>query len=348
MVSIKATNESPPERILLARIGALGDTIMALPVAQAIKATNPSHTIEFLCSTSTAPLLELSPAIDRIYRLSHRNIPYGLSREKQKLSVQLADQQYSQAVLMESAPRFLKVLSATGLSQIRSYVDHPFDEHLHSIENNLRLAGLDAGAINPFEIVLDLSGSSCIGFEEHLKGLPRPVVGIHPGYGPPGRKNNQTAKLRGWPQSSFVKVSQALQGLGASIIITGSASDIPDANFIAATLEPMQTRILAGRTTLPQLAGLLSALDLFLSVDSGPAHLCAAVKTPLIVLWGPGKWVQTRPVSSGAAVELLRKPLPCSPCYDLPAMKSCRRNVCMELIRPTEVFDTCRRLLGLL
>ncbi len=345
---IKATSGGQPERILLARIGALGDTIMALPVAQALKANTPSYSIEFLCSTSTAPLVELSPPIDRVYRLSHRNIPYRLSREKQKLSVRLGDQQYSHAILMESAPRFLKLLSAIGLSQIRSYVNQPFDAQLHSIENNLRLAGLDAGAINPFEIELDLSASSCIGFKEHLEGLPRPVVGIHPGYGPPGRKNNQTAKLRGWPQSSFVRVSQSLQKLGASIIITGSALDVPDAHCIAAALEPMQTRILAGQTTLPQLAGLLSELDLFLSVDSGPAHLCAAVKTPLIVLWGPGKWVQTRPVSSGAAVELLRKPLPCSPCYDLPAMKSCRRNICMELVRPEEVFDTCRRLLGLL
>ncbi len=320
---------------------------MALPVAQALRTTTHTQPIDFLCSRSTAPLVELSPHVDHVYGLKQRNVPFALSREKQKLVVELAGRQYSRAVLMESAPRFLKILSATGLSEIRSYVEEPFDPLLHSVENNLRLAGLEPDSISPLEIDLSVSDSSCLESKERLQELPRPVIGIHPGYGPRARKSGQTARLRGWSRSSFVRVAQALQQRGASVVITGSEEDTTDAHLIAARLKPEQTRVLAGRTTLPQLAGLLSTLDLFLSVDSGPAHLCAAMKTPLVVLWGPAKWIETRPISGGASLEILRKPLPCSPCYGLPAMKSCLRNVCMDLIRPEEVFDTCRRLLVL-
>ena len=328
-------------RILLARIGALGDTIMALPVAQALKSRNPSCRVDFLCSASVAPLLELSSHIDRVYPLKHRNVPYRLSREKQKLVKQLKNQRYSRAVLMENAQHFFTILRKTGIQKTSSYVEHRFDPSLHSVENNLRLAGLEGDSEVELKIDLDLASPSCHGFEADLEGLARPWVGIHPGYGPPGRKSDQTTRLKGWPRGSFSRLAQALQERGASVIITGSRQDSRDSQLIADHLDPRRTRVLAGRTTLPQLAGLITTLDLLVSVDSGPAHLGAALGTPLVVLWGPAKWVQTRPLPSTASLELLRQDVPCSPCYDTPAMKSCRRNICMESIRVERVFAAC-------
>ena len=334
-----------PGRILLARIGALGDTIMALPVAQALKSQKPSRPVDLLCSASVAPLVDLSSHIDRVYPLRHRNLPYRLSREKRKLVKQLKKPSYSRAVLMENAQRFFTILHETGIQEISSYVEHPFDPSLHSVENNLRLAGLEAYSEVPLKIDLDLSSPSCHGFESALDGLERPFVGIHPGYGPPGRKRGQTTRLKGWSRGSFIRLAQALQERGASVIITGSSQDTHDSQLIAGHLDPKRTRVLAGKTTLPQLAGLITLLDLLLSVDSGPAHLGAALGTPLVVLWGPAKWIQTRPLPSTASLELLRQDVPCSPCYDTPAMKSCRRNVCMESIRVESVFEACCRSL---
>jgi len=333
-------------RVLLARIGALGDTIMALPVAQALKRREPSCRVDFLCTAGVAPLLELSPHIDHVYPLKHRNLPFRLSREKRKLVKELKRQCYSRAVLMENAQRFLSILRKTGIPQTSSYVEHCFDPGLHSVENNLLLAGLEAGAEDGRKIDLDLGLPSCFGFEGHLEGLARPFVGIHPGYGPPGRKRGQTTRLKGWPRASFIRLSQALQERGASVIITGSRQDIPDSQLIADHLDPKRTRVLAGKTALPQLAGLIATLDLLVSVDSGPAHLGAALGTPLVVLWGPARWIQTRPLPSTASLELLRHELPCSPCYDTPAMKSCRRNICMESIRVERVLEACCKSLA--
>ena len=227
---------------------------MALPVAQALRTTTHTQPIDFLCSRSTAPLVELSPHVDHVYGLKQRNVPFALSREKQKLVVELAGRQYSRAVLMESAPRFLKILSATGLSEIRSYVEEPFDPLLHSVENNLRLAGLEPDSISPLEIDLSVSDSSCLESKERLQELPRPVIGIHPGYGPRARKSGQTARLRGWSRSSFVRVAQALQQRGASVVITGSEEDTTDAHLIAG---PPQTGADpgAGGTDDPSSAG---------------------------------------------------------------------------------------------
>ena len=341
---METTKGTEPERILLARIGALGDTLMALPVAQALKSRKPSR-VDLLCSASVAPLIDLSSHIDRVFPLKHRNVPYRLSREKQKLVKHLKKQGYSRAVLMENAQRFFTILHATRIREISSYVERPFDPSLHSVENNLRLAGLEEHSEVPLKIDLDLSSPSCRGFESDLEGLERPFVGIHPGYGPPGRKRGQTTRLKGWPRGSFIRLAQALQQRGASVIITGSSKDIRDSQIIADHLDPKRTRVLAGKTTLSQLAGLITLLDLLLSVDSGPAHLGAALGTPLVVLWGPAKWIQTRPLPTTASLELLRQQVPCSPCYDTPAMKSCRRNICMESIRVESVFEACCRSL---
>jgi ADP-heptose:LPS heptosyltransferase len=86
------------------------------------------------------------------------------------------------------------------------------------------------------------------------------------------------------------------------------------------------------------LAAVIEKLDALVSVDSGPAHLAAAMGTPLVVLWGPAILEQVRPLSSRSPVTLLRHPPPCAPCYETPLMKTCRRNVCMEAISPGEVL----------
>jgi ADP-heptose:LPS heptosyltransferase len=163
-------------------------------------------------------------------------------------------------------------------------------------------------------------------------------VGVHIGYGPRGRKKNQSERLKGWSLESFAQVARGLLARGANLVFTGSAEDVSDIDAVRAGLPERNVRNLAGKTSVRELAAVIEKLDLFLSVDSGPAHLAAAVGTPLVVLWGPAILEQVRPVSSRAPIAILRHQPPCAPCYDQPWMKTCRRNVCMESITPEEVL----------
>jgi ADP-heptose:LPS heptosyltransferase len=90
---------------------------------------------------------------------------------------------------------------------------------------------------------------------------------------------------------------------------------------------------------------LIRHLDVFVSVDSGPAHIAAAVGTPLVVLWGPGILAQTRPIAETGSVEIVREAVGCAPCYGTPMMKACRRNICMEGITPDRVLQAIARRL---
>ena len=83
---------------------------------------------------------------------------------------------------------------------------------------------------------------------------------------------------------------------------------------------------LVGATSLRQLIALLRRGRLFIGCDTGPMHLAAAVRTPVVALFGPADPERTGPW--GAGHRVLRVPPPCAPCN----RKTCNqpRHACME------------------
>lgn len=333
-------------RILIARLGALGDTLMATPVIGALTGEYPGRPIDFLCSASAAPLLSVHPGLDRVYGLKQRNWPLLLSPEKLSLKRRLRQRRYDFAVLLESAPHYRRLLESARIGRIRSFRETPFLPNRHSIANNLA-AALGGWHGPPPDMELPVSDEESLRAAALLEGLRSPVVGIHVGYGPDNKKAGQAERLKGWRLGNFGHLASMLLSYGASVALTGSRQDAEAVAAVERLTQGPRNRIrnLAGTTGVLRLAGLISRLPLFISVDSGPAHIAAAVKTPLIVLWGPAKFDQVRPVSSQSPVIVIREPVPCAPCYDTPAMKSCRLNICMQRITPGRVAEAALKLL---
>jgi ADP-heptose:LPS heptosyltransferase len=337
---------STGERILIVRVGALGDTLMATPVLRALKATFPEAELDVLCARSLAPLLERSPAVERLFALRHRNLPYALSIEKRRLVRALRARGYALAVLLETAPRYRALVERAGVAEIRSFRETPFDPGSHAIVNNLRAAGVDAGGAG-LDMEVHLSERDRDRARELLAAVPAPRVGIHLGYGPRGKKRGQSERLKGWPLERFAALGAALLARGSALVFTGAPEDVRDVGAVVSALPPGGAIAnLAGRTTVGELAAVIERTDVFVSVDSGPAHLAAALKRPLVVLWGPAVLEHTRPLSSRSPVTILRHPPPCAPCYGTPLMKTCRRNICMEAIEPDEVLQAVTRTLA--
>ncbi len=329
----------PINRILVARVGAIGDTLMTTPAVRALCEKHPGFEVDFLCSSLAAPILRGNPRISHLYTLRYRNLPFALSPEKWWLARQLRVRRYSSAVLLESAPQYRELIERAAPGEIRSFRETPSDPELHSIANNLRAAGFHDWASHSVDMDLLLTGDELADGRKLLAGSPRPLVAIHAGYGPSGKKAGQATRLRGWPTASFARLIQLLAGRGVSVVLTGSAGDAEEANLISTFAGVETARVLAGKTSLRQMAGVVSMVDAVISVDSAPAHLAAAAGTPLVVLWGPGILQQTRPVSSKSPVTILRHEVPCAPCYGTPLMRTCRDNICMKAISPEEAFE---------
>jgi len=332
-------------RILIVRAGALGDTLMVTPLIRALHMSG-STSIDFLASRAGAELLNSNPYLSDILVLGGRNVPYPLSREKHNLVEQIRDRSYSRAILLESAPQYRELLERAGLQDIRDFSTDPWVPTQHSIVNYLRVGGFQDLPPEALEMDLPVQSSALTAAAELLRGLWQPIVGIHPGYGPVGKKEGQTNRLKGWTSENFGQLAEAFAKSGASIVLTGSREDIDTCEAIQRFILSGESRVIAGKTSVPVLAGIIKTLDVFISVDSGPAHMAAAISTPLVVLWGPAIFEQVRPMSAKAPIAILRAGVPCAPCYGTHLMKTCRRNICMEYITPDQVIQSAMAALN--
>lgn len=333
-------------KILVVRVGALGDTLMVTPLLRLLSARHPGAEIDLLCSSLAAPLLELNPYLAHLFPLQGRNWPIAVSPEKRRLVRKLRERHYDLAVLLESAPRYRELIERARPSEIRSFLETPFDPGLHAIVNNLRAAGIGDVSDGDFNMDLRLAAGDEAAAAEIVPETS-PLIGVHVGWGPLGRKRRQEERLRGWSVNNFEAVIRMLLNDHPALrfVLTGSPQDARLTEALCARFSDGRVRSIAGRTQVRELAAVIRKVDLMISVDSGPCHIAAALGTPLVVLWGPGRLEQTRPVSTSSPVRILRHPIPCAPCQSTPLQKSCRRNLCMEAITPEEVCAEVRALL---
>jgi heptosyltransferase-2/heptosyltransferase-3 len=173
---------------------------------------------------------------------------------------------------------------------------------------------------------------------EHLESGEHLVI-IHPGTGGP-------SKL--WMDERWAAVADALGSQSkVQVVLTGG----PDEKaLVARIVEFMRSRphVLAGKTTVGQLAALMGSAALVLGVDSGPLHLAAAMGTPTIHLYGPGDDKRFGPWGDTNRHHVLRSELWCSPCG---VFAACPRGLdqpeCMTLIHVEHVLTVAREQLPL-
>ena len=171
-----------------------------------------------------------------------------------------------------------------------------------------------------------------------LGSAARPLIGVHVSG---GRDSKQ------WHLDRFAQVARTLaRNHAATIVLTGSTADRPLVDTVRAQLNDVAVIDVTGQLNLPELAAVLSRLDLLITGDTGPMHLASAVDTPLVALFGPSDPARYGPSSSRQKV--LRVQLPCSPCGQvrLPPER-CRGHVpdCMDGIQVAAVVAAAAELL---
>jgi len=346
-------------RVLILRAGAIGDTLMATPLVRALRRTFPAAYLVFLCSRQAHDLLRHNPHLDEVVSLGYRHLPAWLSIEKLRALGHLRKLNLDAALVLESHRDFTDLARRARPARLIGYGDlgvgersdrAAFDPHRHSSENHL-LAAQSLG-VQPAGADMELYYPGALDKTLRLRlarlGIQEgePLVGVHPGWG--GRKHSPEAtRLRSWPAHRFADVVRWLVTVArARVVLTGGREDRALAALIA-RLSGVPSLNLAGELSLLELAALVRRLDLYLTVDSGPAHMAAALGTPLVVLWGPGIFEQTAPLAGRGPVRILYHRVPCAPCYGTPLMKSCQDNICMKQIEVGEVCSSIERLLPL-
>ncbi|WP_456479206.1 lipopolysaccharide heptosyltransferase II [Nautilia sp.] len=164
------------------------------------------------------------------------------------------------------------------------------------------------------------------------KRFERPTLGINPGatYGSAKR----------WYPEEFAKVANAL-ACEYDIVIFGG----PGEEDIAADIEKKLTitnyKNLCGKLSLKELCEHIGGLSLFITNDSGPMHIAAAFKVPVVAVFGPTRYDETSPY--GTKYKIVTKNVECAPCMK----RECplKHHECMRLIKAEDVVNAAKDLM---
>lgn len=207
---------------------------------------------------------------------------------------------------------YLDLLYQCGLSQCNYLEDGDFYPEI-----SLRARG------EWIDQARELLREEGIGAEERL-------VVMHPGaaYGPAKR----------WFPGRYGELAGRLMGEeDVRVVLVGSEAERPLAEEVEEA-SPKPLSILSGRTSLGQLMGLISLSSCFVSADSGPMHLAAALGVPQVALFGSTDLQATGPFSPRARV--LYKKVECSPCL----LRECPIDLrCFAGISVDEVLQAAQR-----
>jgi ADP-heptose:LPS heptosyltransferase len=146
--------------------------------------------------------------------------------------------------------------------------------------------------------------------------------------------------LRRWPPEHFIAVAAMIlqRNPDVLILLTGDAAERAGKERFTTAVGSERCVNFAGRTAIAELPALYSLSALLLTNDSGPAHIASLAALPVFVLFGPETPRLYAPLG-GATV--FHAGLACSPCVSAANQRKspCTDNVCLQAIRPEEVFD---------
>lgn len=330
------------QRVLVVRIGRLGDTILATPVIEALqKARGPDVSIDFVTSPgASAFILEMDKRIHRVFPVAHRSTPWRLHRVKREIEKFSRDHPYDLVINLECGNecddliKFVHCQEFCGRPLVQP--QHRADRHCVDTEKTIYAELLGAAITGKAETALHLHLDS--------QGLPLPPVSdyvvINPGFS--GVQTSGYRSHRGWPLTHWQRLVELLGGsAGLSVLVNGT---FDEKVVFSSLLQNRDVHSLFG-SSLPTLANALSGARGLITVDTGTMHLATALGTPVVALFGPSNPVLTGPYSKKVPHSVLVSDLECQPCIKTPSQKQCTYNRCMNELEPERVFETFQKLL---
>jgi ADP-heptose:LPS heptosyltransferase len=329
---------------LVARLDSAGDVLLAGPAVRAVAAA--SRQVTMLCGPLGEEAARLLPGVDEV--LVHEAPwvafePEPVDREETLVLVEdLAALGADRAVIFTSfhqSPLPLALLlrlagvpfiAATSVDYPGSLLDirHRVSDDIHEVERSLSLASAAGYGLPPGD-----DGRLAVRrTAEPPQELPdRPYVVVHPGASVPARA---------WSPERHATLVGALPGEGRRVVVTGGPGEKELTARVAGT--PRAGVVdLGGRTSLAELAGVLAGAETVVVGNTGPAHLAAAVGTPVVSLFAPTvPEVRWRPWR--VPHELLYREVSCAGCR----ARVCpvEGHPCLEEVTVEEVLSAVDRL----
>ena len=322
-------------RVLVIKLAAIGDVVMAMPLLPALRKKYPEGRISWVCGAQAAPLLRATGLVDELIEIDERKLLSGslLAKVAALLGVwsKIAGRPFDLVLTVHTDPRYRLLTWPVFCRDKRSWQRgiHPVPGRYHAQEC-LRLLDREEGAIVR---KLEFPSLQLPPYQE----VKRPLIVLAPG----GAKNVLADDaVRRWPIEHYAKVASAL-AKEACVIITGSASDEWVRPYF-----PMDVQCMLGNLTLLDLVALLQKSSLLITHDSGPLHLAKLARCAAIALFGPTIPQEKVGVDENIKILWGGEHLACRPCYTGKMYTRCQRNKCLRSISAEQVIAEAKKLLS--
>jgi lipopolysaccharide heptosyltransferase II len=352
-------------KVLLIRLRLIGDVVFTTPIPRAIKRVFPGAHLSYLVEEAAAPVIAHNPHIDERIVI-RRGRGWQRIGDDLRLARRLRRARYDLVIDLHGGPRSSVLTWATGAPQRIGYdvqgrgwmytrtVRRPRElRPRHSVMNQWDLleaiAGWPVEAADPARDAVEMPEDprAAQSIERRLAeaGIDssHELIVAHVSAGNPFRR---------WPEPAFTELLTRL-ALGADrrrIIVSSGPSDRHAADRIARAarerLGDAASRIVdVGEFDLGELRAVIGRSRLFVGGDTGPLHIAATTKTPVVGIYGPTLPARSAPwrdrTIATESVEL--HGLACRPCDQRACTPGDFR--CLTLLKPEDVISAAERVL---
>jgi lipopolysaccharide heptosyltransferase II len=333
-------------RVLVIKIGAIGDVILAVPSLRVIRNNFPDAFVSVLVGVESRHILKRCPYIDDIIlydRKDRDNEVKGLLR----ISATIRRKAFDMSLDFQNSSKSHIIAWLGCIPRRFGYSNRKFG---FFINNRLKYLKMGVGPVEEQFRILKRAGINTIGASKHLEAWPakedflyvdnflnnewvgehQVLVGINIG---------GSWRTKRWPLKCFAKLADMLAMKDIRVVVTGSEEEF---DLVKDFIDMTHSKVInaVGETTIMQLAALLKRCKVFVTSDSAPMHIASAMGTNFIALFGPTESRRHfEPTGKGMVIY---KKVSCSPCYK----SDCRRILCMEKISVDEVFKAVMERIG--
>jgi ADP-heptose:LPS heptosyltransferase len=271
--------------VLVARLDNAGDVLLQGPLIRAVAAG--AERVVFLASPQGTAAAELLPGVDDVLSWHCPWIdgapqpvdPAGIAALAERVRALGVDEAVLSTSFHQSALPLALVLRTAGVRRISAIsVDYPGSllDVRHRVDDDLPEAerALSLARAAGFELPEGDDGRLAV-------RRPLPPIDREPGYVVlhPGA----SVPARAWPAERCAAAVEELADAGWRVLVTGG----PGERELTATVAGTRGVDLGGATTLAEMAALLDGAAAVVVGNTGPAHLAAAVGTPVVSLFSP-------------------------------------------------------------
>jgi ADP-heptose:LPS heptosyltransferase len=355
-----------PKKVLLIKLFGIGSVVLAIPAIRALKKKCPEADLFFLTFKGNEEVLTLTDMIppENIFTIRKSSF-HAMAADTVRVLLSLWKERLDVSVDMEFFSRFVAIFSfftraryrigffgfhAEGLKR-GSFIDYQINYN-HTLHTSrlfmtlLKPLGVDQEDYDPQLPLVAARPDHRRSVEELLKreNAKCPVdalvqwIIVNP-------NSSDLVELRKWPKEHYGALVDRLllrhDAMGVVLIGSGAERSFTEEVLRAVSAPDKESRVvnLAGRTSLGGLLGIFHFGSVFISNDSGPAHLASLTGIPSIVLFGPETPALYSPL--GPKTQCVYLGLDCQPCITIYNGKHshCDSNICLQRVLPETVLE---------